>query len=275
MPASSSGVWRVPSASTQKIVEVGASSTRAVGPHQQRLVGAVALGDAAWRVMLRLVGEGLEARSARSSAGTRRSTASARARTRAAARRSRSAGRRAMRTSRSPPSGWRCASSSAAISRSNAARSHSRKMPSRRAVEPVQVVGQRERAPVVEPQHLERAVATQEAVVGDRDGRLGDRADAAVDGAEQGSGAEPDTKRRAYSTAASASAWLRKAWKRHSFPSRTRTTQPGLLLDLDAARAAGVVDLARAPPPCRPARRTSRISASQRSNASLTDACQA
>ena len=39
----------------------------------------------------------------------------------------------------------------------------------RRALEPVEVLGERERAAAVEPDHLEDAVAAVEAVVGQRD----------------------------------------------------------------------------------------------------------
>ena len=42
-PASSAGVRRPPSGETQKIVEVGGLEDDAVGPHEQRLVGAPAL----------------------------------------------------------------------------------------------------------------------------------------------------------------------------------------------------------------------------------------
>ena len=56
--------------------------------------------------------------------------------------------------------------------------------PLSRVLEAVEMVGQRERLPVVELQHLERAVATDEAVVHDRDGRVADRHHRAVDGAQ-------------------------------------------------------------------------------------------
>ena len=54
-----------------------------------------------------------------------------------------------------------------------------------RAVEPVEVIRKGKRPPVVELEHLERAVAPDEAVVHDRDRRLADGHDRAVERAEQ------------------------------------------------------------------------------------------
>jgi hypothetical protein len=43
----------------------------------------------------------------------------------------------------------------------------------RGALQPVEVRGERERAPSVQPHHLEHSVAAQQPVVGDRDPRVG------------------------------------------------------------------------------------------------------
>ena len=55
-----------------------------------------------------------------------------------------------------------------------------------RALEPVQMVLERERLPAVELQHLEPAVATQESLVHDRDPRVADGTDLTVYRAEEG-----------------------------------------------------------------------------------------
>jgi hypothetical protein len=56
----------------------------------------------------------------------------------------------------------------------------------RRTLEPVEMVGERERAPVVDPDDLERAIAAQEPLVGGGNGRLARRHEAAVDAGELG-----------------------------------------------------------------------------------------
>ena len=56
----------------------------------------------------------------------------------------------------------------------------------RRTFEPVEVVAERERPPVVDPDDLERPVAAQQALVGGGDGGLLRRHDATVDTGELG-----------------------------------------------------------------------------------------
>ena len=58
----------------------------------------------------------------------------------------------------------------------------------RRALDPVEVVGERERPPVVHADHLEHAVAAQQPLVGGRDGRLLGGHRPAVDARELGGG---------------------------------------------------------------------------------------